>query len=116
MVPSGASAIAIGPMAAWLCSMPVAKACARKGARTVSNSLGRSEARVFGMPASAWEKSGLVEGSGAGSGARPKFGGVVPDTVGRPPRLTLESSAVALMPGFGVSRLPATSVASARNS
>ena len=115
-VPSGASASAIGPMPPWLGTMPVANAWAAKGRSTLSNSLGRVSGAALGIPCSAAAKSGLLEGCGKGAGAMPKFGGVVPGTVGSDPRFTAESSAVAFTPGFGASRFPATSVASAKNS
>src|SRR3546814_1687164 len=86
-----------------------------KGLSTVSNSLGVESGAAAGTFASAAENSGLVDGSGEGSGACPKLGGVVPGTVGSAPRLTSAPSDAALTPGVGSSRLPATSVASARN-
>ncbi|MBK8019181.1 MAG: hypothetical protein IPK20_22535 [Betaproteobacteria bacterium] len=96
--------------------MPVTNDCAAKGRSTVSNSDTRVSGSALGMPASAAVNSGLVEGSGAGVGATPKFGGVVPCTVGRAPRLTPDPSGTAFTPATGASRLPATSVDSARNS
>src|SRR5690606_25829897 len=69
-----------------------------------------------GTFASAARNSALLEGSGEGAGGWPKLGGVVPGTPGNEPRLTDVPSVTALTPGLGASRLPAMSVASARNS
>ncbi len=114
--PSGVSTIAIGPISVVLRVMPVAKARATKGLRTESNSLGALSGAAAGTSASACVNSALVEGSGVGAGGCPKLGAVVSGTVGTPPRLTLDPSEIALTPGLGTSRLPAMSVASARNS
>ena len=81
---------AIGPMsAAPLCAIPVAKACAVKGARTLSNSDGRVSAMLDGMPCSACTNSALVDGWDDGAGGVPRSGAVV-DTVGVAPRLVEE--------------------------
>ena len=95
--------------------MPVTNDCATNGRITWSNSLGRVSGFAFGMPDSAITNSGLVDGAVVGVGAMPKLGGVVSGTTGSAPRFTLPS-ATAFTPGCGFSWLPATSVASARNS
>ena len=108
--------MAIGPMPASLVSMPVAKDCAMNGRSTLSNSLGSVLGAALGMPACAAMNMALVDGMSTGAGAMPKFGGVVLPTLGSAPRFTLLPSDCAFTPGVGSSRLPAMSVASARNS
>jgi len=75
----------------------------------------RSLGRADGIPSSALVKSGFTAGCGLGRGGSPKLGGVVPLTVGTEPRLGCEPSSPACAPKGGDSRLPALSVASARN-
>ena len=116
MLPSGASTIAIGPIPPSLWPIPVAKARPVKGVSTWANSLAPVSATAAGTLASEAVNSALVEGTTVGAGGWPKLGAVVSGTLGTPPRLTFEPSSTALTPGLGTSRLPATSVAKARNS
>ena len=116
IVPSGASAMAIGPMPAWLLTKPSAKTLPTKGRSTLSNSLGRVGGVTLGMPCCASWKTSLVDGRSTGGAGRPKLGGVLFGTCGSAPRLAGPPSAWALMPGVGFSRLPAMSVDRARNS
>ena len=76
MVPSAASARAIGPRMPSLWSKPVANDWAWNGWRTVWNSDGLAgRGRRSGPPCWAWVNSGLVEGATVGAGGMPKLGG-----------------------------------------
>src|SRR5438067_8606538 len=114
-VPAGISAMDIGAILALLCSMPVTNARELKGLRVVLNSDCCVEEAEAGICFWACMKIGLVDGWGLGAGVTPKSGGVCV-TVGVPPRLTADPSSLAAAPIGGCSRLPARSVAKARNS
>ena len=105
--------MASGPMPAKLGVMPVPKAAPTNGASTDVNcdgALGCSD----GTPSSACLNSTLVDGAALGVGGMPTSTVVLP-TLGVPPRLVLEPSSGTATTG-GLSRLPALSVDSARNS
>ena len=89
MSPSGASAIAIGPMMPSLWAKPVANDWAWNGCKTVWNSDGSLDGGAAGTSCSACVNSGLVEGWTTGAGGMPKLGGVVLGTVGVAPRFTV---------------------------